>query len=403
MKKLILLVLSVSALASSLPYAVYAAQDSETVQTQEQTAAEKTPQVFTIDDAVKYALENNKNLIALNETLTANEYALKGENQSYKYYRDNAIPSSAIGTYYIAVGYQVETAKYQIRKSKRDIVQNEYNIKMAVEKAFYEYLNKLKKIDIAKSNLENAKEKFNQAKVKNAQGTLSDLELSQFEVNVMSGENTLKSENRELEVYMLNLKNTIGYPLDEELKISGEFKLPEMDKTTPEQAVEKSLTNVNMVELRDSYDLAALNYKVNINWYSGAQPQYYNAKATYEAATQQYNQSVNQNTISVITAYNNMAAAYDGVDYMQKQLEVTRKNIDAQKVRYDMGMITASDYIDGVNQLAELEINAADTSLSAYLAALNYRAAYNCTDTSDTGEKVADNTDNKYPTKIGNM
>ncbi len=87
-----------------------------------------------------------------------------------------------------------------------------------------------------------------------------------------------------------------------------------------------------------------------------------------------------------------MAAAYDGVELLKKQLEVTRKSVDAQKLRYDMGMITASDYIDSLNQLAELEMSTADTSLSAYIAALNYRAAYDCTDTSDTGETVENNT-----------
>lgn len=397
MKKLILLVLSLSMIAVGVPANAASAKKTNTITTVksqamkmagETPAAEVQKSVYTIDDAIEYALKHNRNLIALNETLTANEYALKSENQSYKFYRDNAISSTAIGTYYVATGYQVEAAKYQIRNAKRNIVQNEYNIKMAVEKTFYEYLNKQKKLDIAQANVANANEKLSQAKVKNAQGTLSDLELSQFEVNVISAQNTLNSELREIEVYMLNLKNTMGFPLDDELKISGEFTLPEMDKTSPQQAIEKSYTNVNMVELSDSYDLSTLNYKTNLNWYTSAQPQYYTAKATYEAATQQYNQSLNQNVISVMTAYNNMAAAYDGVGYMQKQLEVTRKNVDAQKLRYEMGMITTADYIDSLNRLAELELTAADTSLNAYLAALNYRASYDCTDTSDTGERV---------------
>lgn len=395
MKKLILLLLSVSMLTAAVPASAKKENTITTVNSQAMKIVGETQQpaadpksVYTIDDAIEYALKNNRNLIALNETLTANEYALRSENLTYKFYRDNDIASSAIGTYYVASGYQKEAAKYQIRNAKRNIVQNEYNIKTAVNKAFYEYLNKLKKVDIAKSNLENANEKLNQAKVKKTQGTLSELEFSQFEVNVLNAQNTLDSQTRELDVYMLNLKNTMGYPLDEELKISGEFKLPEMDKTTAADAVQKSLSNVTMVELNDSYDLAALNYTTNINWYSSNQPQYYTAKATYEAATQQYNQAVNQNTISVITAYNTMAAAYDGVNYIQKQLEVTRKSIDAQKLRYDMGMITAADYIDNVNQLAELELTAADTALGAYLASLSYRAAYDCTDTSDTGERV---------------
>ncbi len=353
--------------------------------------SETTP-VFTIDDALDYALEHNRNLIALQDTLTANEYNLKSENQSYDSFRKSGMPSSSISTYYVALGYQVESAKYQIRKAKRDIVQNEYNIKTAVRKAFYEYLNKQKKLETAQTNLDNVTERFNQAKVKNAQGTLSELELSQFEINVQNAQNTINSQKRDIEISMMNLKNTIGYPLDKELKISGEFILPEMDTTPPEEALKRSLTNVNMVELKDSYDLAKYNYDVNMNWYSGNQPQYHTAKSNFEAQTQQYEQSLNQNTISVMSAYNNMVSVYETLDYLNKQVEIVRKNADAQKLRYDMGMITAVDYLDTLNQLADTELTVEDTALNAYLASLNYRAAYDCTDTSDTGEKVENST-----------
>ncbi|MCH5185796.1 MAG: TolC family protein, partial [Oscillospiraceae bacterium] len=219
-------------------------------------------------------------------------------------------------------------------------------------------------------------------------GTISDLELDQFAANVLNAQNSVNSQERELEVAMLGLKNTIGYPLDKELKISGEFSLPAIDPTKPGEAVEKSLTNVTVTELNDAYDLNKYYFELNERWYSSNQPQYHTAKANFNAATQQYENNINQNTISVFTAYNAMVSAYEALDYLNTQLELSEKNVEVQKLRYDMGMITALDYLEAVNNLAELELSISETSLNAYIASLNYRALYDCTDTSDIGERV---------------
>jgi len=414
MKKIILSVLIASMLTASLPMMADAKieiQQSGTAnkylnknKTSASSSAEPTPEptptpettpTFTVDDAVKYALENNKNLLALHETVTSYEYAIKSSKQTYDSMNDKGVSCADINTYLVVVGYTLESDKYQLRKTNRSIVQTEYDITMGVKKAFYEYINKQKKLEIAKKNLESAEEKYSQAKVKHEQNMISDLELDQFAANVQSSENTVKTQEREIGVAMLSFKNTIGYPLDKNLNISGTFTLPEMDKTGPADAVAKSMSNVTMIELNDSFDLTKYYHDLNFSWYSGNQPQYHTAKANLKAAEQQHENSINQNTISIVSAYNTMVNVYDSLDVLNTQVELAKKNVEVQKLRYDMGMITSLDYIDAVNSLAELELTIADTSLNAYLASLNYRALYDCTDTSDTGEKVVNNAEKK--------
>ncbi|MCH5186611.1 MAG: hypothetical protein J1F64_10900, partial [Oscillospiraceae bacterium] len=169
MKKTILSVLIISVLAMSMPLgagaeakkipdsaAKFFKNGSKTVEagTTESPAPEQTP-VFTIDDAVEYALANNKDLLALHDTVTASEYDQKSNKQTYDMYNDKDISSSDINTYLVVVGYPVESAKYQVRKVKRSIVQSEYNITMAVKKSFYEYINNQKRVETAKKSLEN--------------------------------------------------------------------------------------------------------------------------------------------------------------------------------------------------------------------------------------------------------
>ena len=342
---------------------------------------------FTVDDAVNYALENSFNLKALETDITKAKYTVSQEkfnkrqydNVKYKY-ESGLEFSYTVSTGYAASlyknGYMLNTAEMQLRIAERAYEEKKYSLKSTVSQSFCTYLGNVAKTENAKRNLELTEEQKKQADLKYAQGQITKIDLQTFEMNVKNARNTLNAQERATELSMASLKNAMSYPADEELNVSGKLEIAEMDQTTPEEAIQKAQSHVNILNLKDVYDNAKEKYNYAMQWYTSPQIDYYIEKATMERAEQDYINNKNALELQIKSNYNNMVTCYENLDYLEDNLVYVKDLANIAKLRYDMGQITATDYVNYTNQVYDVESKLEDVKLAAWSALRSYRSTY---------------------------
>ena len=365
MKKKLSAILCSVICITSLSFTGYAAEDN----------------YYTLEEAITYAFENDYNLKSLESTVTKAEKNAVQEESNRRNYRDAfSMGEFTMDTGFAAAlyskGYMLDTAQMQLRIAQRNLQQGKNDLENNVKQGFYGYIVSQKTTDNAQRSLDKAKEQKSVAEVRYNQGQITKSDLQSFELNVKKAENTLKEQQRSLQLSMLSLKNTMSYPTDKELIPVGEVELCEADATSLETATELAKTHNNMLNLQDVYESAKKRYDIAMGWYSTAQINYYIEKATWESAKNDYYKNKNSYELNVMSRYNAMQSAYETLDYLNDSLEIVKNQAEIAEIRYDMGQITSNDYISYTNQVYELESTIEQAKLGAILSVYNYRMTF---------------------------
>ena len=373
-KKFILMCLS-AALCTSLFAFVPAYADSSADANTSATAA----QFFTIENAVEYAKEHSLKLVELKAKEENAKLAEREARISYNNARKMA--ASDINTYLATSGYSYTAARFSSRAAQRNTILGEYTLESNVSQAFYTYIIAVKKEQLSRESLESAHERVTSAELKYKNGTISENELESFKIAELQAQNNLNAAVRSKDYSMIQLKSTIGYPHDRELIASGEFTRRPIDATTPEEALIKAQTSISHVNAKETLELAESKLKRYQIFYSPIQTTWDSAKSDYAVAELSYNTAIENERLEIYRAYNNMLSLYESLEYLDRNLAYTQKQVDAYKMRYELGMITSDDYLAVVQQLDSLRNTLSDTELNAYLASVQYRLTFDCENT----------------------
>ncbi|MGN1116950.1 MAG: TolC family protein, partial [Candidatus Ornithomonoglobus sp.] len=339
-KKLTILFITAAMCVSAIPVCAAESGAEANADTEAaQTAAPKT-QAFTIDKAIEYAKEHSRDMTAL-AAAEATAKAQKEENlKNYKdtrksiYKADNGNGDS---TYLVTTGYVYRSYIFQYAVAQRSTIQKEYTLESEVKNAFYSYLNAVEHVNIAKSSLDSANERVTYAQVKYDNGTISENDFESFKLAAIKAQNDYNSAVRAEGLSMVQLKSTLNYPQEDELIVTGSFERQPMDTTTPEEAFKKSENSIARVNAEESLELAAFKRDKSVLHYTSSSVGAKSAKAEYAQAELDYYNTIEQLRTGIYSAYNNMADAYESLEYCDKSLEVMEKNVDAAKRRFDLG------------------------------------------------------------------
>lgn len=329
----------------------------------------------TLEQAKEYAQQHDLDLKAAQDNITKCQYAVYQEKQTKKNYEKNPEVAS-VGQYLYLNGYMLRTAEMQMRMAERAVIQKEYLLSMNVEKAFYGYLNENNKYDLAQKSLENAKQQRDEAKIKLDQGSIAQLEYQSYELAVSGAQMKRNNAERSKDYALETLKNTITFPADGTLKVTGEFTTYPMDEVSLEEAIKRSGNNIDMVNLQESFENEGDKFDAYSRFYFPNSFDFRQQKAAYAAAEANYQKSVNAKRLEIINSYNTMLSAYENLDYMRQSVTLQEQQLKASKLRYEMGMVTTSDYIKETISFDDLKNSLSDAELNARLASLNYHATY---------------------------
>lgn len=329
---------------------------------------------LTIDGAIAYAKEHSSNIAALKASEANADYSRKEARLAYKNMRKATIGD--INSFLLASGYSYRASLFNYRIMQRNTLLGESTLESNVINAFYTYLNNEKKVKLAESSLATAKERTGYAELKFNNGAISANDLENFRLSELKAQNDLNAALRTKDYSMLQLKSAISYPLENELRISGEFERRPRCTITPEQALVKAQKSLSWVNAEETLALAQFKRDKYHSFYGPASAAWYSAETEFSGAQVTYNTSIEKIKLGIYSAYNQMITLYETLDYLDKNIEYMQNQADVCKLRYDLGLITADDYLEITQQLDSLRNTLSDTELNAYLAEVQYRTNF---------------------------
>ncbi len=378
-KRILLLGLTSALLISAFPAAAVYAEDTDSNVQQVQT---KTQQTFTIDDAIKYAKENSSSLASAKSSVDYAKSSASEAKIAQKKLKDSkGLSISDVNTLMAFNGYTYEAAKMNYRMAQRAVIQTEYSLESNVSSLFYTYLSNAEKVKIAESSLAAAQERKKAAEIKHENGFISDIDMNLFNLSEIQAQNDLNSSKRQLELSMMNFKSGINYPLDQPLQLSGTFTRPEKEATSYDTALKKIENSITRANTEDTLKLAELKAQTYNNYYTSNQPGWYSGKAEFATAQLTYNNSVNNEKINLYTAWNGVQTVYEALNALDISYDTAKKQVEAAKLSYNLGTLSANDYLDKERDLYSSQNTLLDTELNAYLANEQYRLLFDCENT----------------------
>lgn len=380
-KRIVLLSIMTALLMSALSSAaVYAeSTDSEVSVTEAQT---HTQQIFTIDDAINYAKEHSNTLASARSSQDYAKSSCSEARLTQKKLKDSKMASiTDINSSLVFNGYTYEAAKANYRMAQRAVIQAEYSLESTVSNLFYTYLSNEEKVKIAETSLASAQQRTKAAEVRYENGFISEIDMNLFKLSELQAQSDLNSSKRQLELSMINFKSGINYPLDQPLQLSGTFTRPAKEETSYDTALKKIENSITRANTEDTLKLAEKKYKVYSNYYTSNQPGWYSGRAEFETAQSTYTNSVNNERINLYSAWSGVQTVYEALDMLDISHETTKKQVEAAKLSYNLGTLSADDYLDKERELYSSENTLLDTELKAYIANEQYRLMFDCENT----------------------
>lgn len=342
-------------------------------------------ETLTIHKAIEYAKENSYSLVSLKHSEEAAKYNEEAARVSYKNSRKTKeygmMVLGTVDSLLLSSGYYYRASQFQHRMAKRDIITAEYTLESDIELVFYTYISAVKKTEIAENDVKSAQERLDFAENKYSMGAISALDRDSFKIALTEAKNNLSAAQRNEETALLNLKSVMNYPLDAQLKVYGEFTRHEMEKTTVEEALKLYQDTVEKANIDENFELATEKYNTAITFYTAGRYEFFAEKASYALAQEQYNKADDGARINIQNAYNQMVTMYETLAYLDETLKYTQANVNAAKLMYEQGAMTASDYLDTVSQFTQLQNTMADTELGAWNAVMAYRKTFDIKNT----------------------
>lgn len=374
MKKVILYLLI--AVLSAAPVSAFAQETAQTPETAI-TVQETKNMKMSVSDAVSYALENAPTVVAAKLNLKYYEEVYAQSRSTWA----NMVTKTAQNDemYLIKSGYRLSQAEMGVKVAERGLNQAVTSTKAGVYQNFYTYLSNVEKVEIAKSALSQAESRLEQANAKYSTGAVSQLDIDTFETNVLSAKNALAQAERACEISMETLKNYLGVPKDTVLEVSGKLELNESIKlVTLDEA--KSLVeekNSDILAIKESMELEDRMMGIYDSWYTSNTFTYRVQKAAYEQKIQGYQTQLDALRLSVSQVYNAVLTANESYELLNSRYENTKKSFEVAKAQYDMGMMSATDFIDVSQQFTSLENSILDMKVNVILATNSYLSLYN--------------------------
>ncbi|AQR97180.1 TolC family protein [Clostridium saccharoperbutylacetonicum] len=378
--KLVAFAIGISIMSGSI-MPVFAAdttkQDSNTV-TSTQTISGKP--LFTLDEAIKVAISNSDTL-AIDDKKVSYQDKVNDVNERI----DDATSVSGDKE-----DYNKDTRDNSLNQAEQKREFDEDAVIQKTTNAYNNIVTSQMKIDKAAKDLEIKTKQLNDLQLKKNLGIVTEVDLQNSQLNIQNlqytqkfNENTLKDAIYSFKV--LTGKDVTKYSLEQDiqfdkLKIDGdidEYFDDVIDKDLKYQMeankIDKEYYNdhdnqVSEQMVRDAKDKTdnagapptstlgepIETYMNDYNIYTAKKSAYSNAlsarlqylgkKLTMDTTDISLNMTKKQLKDTLRNLYTNLLKTEDSITYLKGNIELTNKQISNAKLKYDLGMMTKSDY-----------------------------------------------------------
>ncbi len=328
----------------------------------EDTASVSTVYTLSLHDAIEMALSyspdlecweiNQKNYqIQLNSALSAQK-----ANKNTPVYASQNYELT-----FVKRGYYVDAAKSQIRLSaiEHDKIVN--TISYDITQKYYTVKNTAKMCEIAASALQRANENKAITQKRFELGTCTQLEVDNASIAVMQCEANLEKTQNALVLCEDNLKIALGIEGECELVLTDEIAVSPFSADLESDTKNAIQTRYDVNGLKEAADLAVTYFGI-VSGLSTKSTTYFSAYTNSITAKHQFSTGVKNIELLIKSAYYSALESETSAQIAKKSLEYAKSAYEVNKLRHEMGMITAMVLSASSDELTNAE--------SAYQSAL---------------------------------
>lgn len=352
----------------------YALADEETAvtTTAETTAETVQPLQLSIEDAIKLAVENDREMWKIDDAIKQMQQMRKDGRDSKEIaesmmsksltedftQEESILRSDYVSALMAKNGYYIKKADTQEISFKKGKEVLTVRIELGTKRVYYNVLTAEKTIEINQAKLASANEQLRVINLKFNTGSATKAEVLKGEMAVQQAKSDLDSANDDLNMAKLNLLNLLNLPFDTEaILTSKDLNYVPTQQLNLDAAIEKAkLDRPEIIEAENALELQKIETHVYKAYYTSNLRQYKYAEEKLKDAELNVPQAYKNVELDVRTSYLNLVKAERALVNMDKTVELAKEAARINKLLYANGMAAAADVIAADANLAQAEI-----------------------------------------------
>lgn len=335
------------------------------------------PWALSLQEAVALAMENNVRVRQAAEDKGAAYVAAEQARIARAQALDalEGKPAGQAPSYYVSL-YTTEEQKAEAKKiADRAFEVVKEQVKLIVEKAYFDVLKNRELVRVNEAALERAKHQLELARAGFTAGTAPKTDVLAAEAGVASAEAQLTKARNDAATAMLTLNKEIGLPLETQLELTEKVEYqppPQVDL----QAVIAEVygKRLDMAQAESNLKVARKNVEVLADYVPGTFT-FRLAQVDVQKAEINLENTRNQVALDLTQAYLNVVAADKVLQSLKAGLEQARESHRLASLRYEVGVGTSLEVLQASEQLLRIESQYVEALFNYNLALLTLETA----------------------------
>ena len=391
MKKIIMLLIAASLFFTPLTGMVaYAAEDIELTETTEVVIkpVEKETLTLTLQEAIDYALLNNKELEIQKLELAKAEISYTENKRAIKKAEDGAemldklniprtyevTPDQIVNKALIDKGVSEKQNELALLSANMNLEMKENQIRYNVEKAYFDLLQKQEELRISGENLALSQKQYNNSKLRYDLGMISKQQLLGIELGLSQAQSGYDAAEMIYEIQLLSFKRTLGLPLEKGIKLTSVIEVKEYEPIDLEESIKLALeNNAGVIISKENAVIQPLILEATSGRFPPNTYRYRKQEVEVAKAEENLQQAKVGVEMGVRTSILNLKTAEEQIITFQNAVIMASETVKIAELSFELGQNTPADVLEANINLMNAKKNLVQQIHAFNMALLDYR------------------------------
>ncbi len=366
---LMAMILLLSALINVVTAEVTAQNETEQISTDNNALDENKILKLSIDEAVKIAIENDREMWKLDDKIREmRDLRSKGSNAKELAEQLMDAPLSitsemGITNNYLELllnknNYYVKMAELRTNELNKGREKLLIGIEIGTKSLYYNVLVAEKSVEINQAKLNKASEQLRVVNLKFKNGSATKAEVLSAEMAIQQAKTDLDSALDDLNITKLDFLNKLELPFDTDLVLTDtELSYVPTNKVNLDEKIEKAKQDrLEILTAENDLEIQKIETHAYTAYYTSNLRQNKWAKEKLKDAELNVPQVYKDVELDVRKSYLNLVKAERALVNMDKTVELSKEAARINKLLFDNGMATSLDVLNADTNLAQAEI-----------------------------------------------
>lgn len=324
---------------------------------------------LSIEDAVKMAIENDRNMWKIEDGIKQAQDARKAGKDAKElaeqligsplsFTSEMNITDNYIDLLLSKNNYYTKTAELKTKEleKNRDLLLK--GIEIETKTLYYQVLLATKAIEINEAKINKANEQLRVVNLKFNSGSTTKAEVLNAEIAIQQARTDLDSAIDDLNIAKLNLLNKLSLPFETEIVLTDKdlTYVPTQEIKLTEKVELAKAERPEILTANNNLELQKIKTHAYTAYYTSNLRQHKASKEELKDAELNVPQAYKEVELDVRKSYLNLIKAERALLNMDKTVELAKEAARIQRLLYNNGMSTSLDVLDADTNLAQAEI-----------------------------------------------